>query len=137
MENNDDAPLKEVLLSALLVWLKTLFYFLVLPYKIWKAAAYRLAAMSGKAIVDANEEFPVYTYNKIAIDATIFIMPCLALIIAFFSAMSAYRGGFAIFIMVLIYAYLLIPAISFMKEVITMSLSVVNSLRQIAKNTEK
>ena len=137
MENDQETSLLKVLPKALFVWLKTLFYFIILPYKIWKASAYRLGEISGKAIVDENEEFPVYTYNKIAIDAIIFMLPAFSFFIALISSIQAYRGGFVIFIAVLFYSYFSIPVISIVKEVITMTLSVVNNLREIAKNTEK
>ena len=133
MESNQKLSLSK----ALLVCLKTLFYFIVLPYKIWKASAYRLGEMSGKDIVDNNEEFPVFTYNQIAIDAIIFIIPAFSLVIAVISGNQSYRDGFGIFLGTLFFSYFSIPIISFVKEAITISLSVVNNLKEIAKNTEK
>ena len=109
--------------KAFFTWLKTVFYFIVLPYKIWKAATLRLAMFSDAAIVGDGEEFPVYTFNKVNLDASIFILGILAVPLAFVGV------GFVIY-------FVIIPVLSFFKEILTMSLVTVKRLEDIDRNTK-
>lgn len=134
---NDDMLLGEALPKALFVWLKTLFYFIVLPYKVWKSSVLRLGKNSEEAIINDNEEFPVYTFNKISMDAIIVVLPVLGIIIGLLNWINSYYGGFALFIGSMAISYFIIPLFSFIKEIITMSLSTINKLDQIIENTKK
>lgn len=121
---NTEMGLGDAIGKAFFTWIKTVFYFIVLPYKIWKAATLRLAVLSDSAIVGSGEEFPVYTFNKVNLDATIFILGILAVPLAFVGV------GFVIYLV-------LIPLLSFLKEIITMSLVTVKRLEDIDRNTKK
>lgn len=110
--------------KAFIAWLKVLVYFIILPFKIWKAATFRLAQNNDDAIVSNDEEFPMYTFTKVSLDSSIFMLGILAVPSAFFGV------GFGIY-------FIVIPILSFSKEVMTMSLSTVHKLDKIAKNTTK
>lgn len=122
--NETEMKLVDAVQKAFFTWFKTVFYFIVLPYKIWKAATLRLAVLSDTAIVNEGEEFPVYTFNKVNLDATIYILGILAVPLAFIGV------GFLIY-------FLIIPMLSFIKEIITMSLVTVKRLEDIDRNTKK
>ena len=128
-----EQPLGQAILPALLVWLKTVLYFIVLPYKIWKSTTLRLSALAGKTIIEDSEEYPMYTFTKISYDASIFILGLLAVLISIIGLFTAgIMGAFAG-----IGAYFVIPFISLLKEIITMSLGVIKRLEAIDKNTRK
>ncbi len=137
MNNENNMSIAEALPKALFVWIKTLFYFIVLPYKIWKSSIIRLAISSDKPIIEEGEEFPMYTFNKVAMDAGIVILPILGLLIGLIAGIDAYRNGLGYFISALASSYFMIPFLSFLKEVITMSLTSINKLDLIVKNTSK
>jgi membrane protein insertase Oxa1/YidC/SpoIIIJ len=120
-----EMELVEAMKRAFFTWLKTIFYFIVLPYKIWKASTMRLAKLSGKEMITEKEEFPMYTFNLISTDAAIFMLGIISVpLVLFFGA------GLLIY-------FFVIPAVSFIKEVITMSLVTVKKLEIIAENTKK
>ena len=126
-----ESTLKDAMLPAAIVWLKIVFYFIILPYKIWKAATLRLASLRNKTLVRDNEEFPVYTFFKINYDASIFstgILSVIVLILGIF---------WHELVFVAIGLYVIIPLISFLKEVITISLGVIKRLEAIEENTRK
>jgi len=126
-----ESTLKDAMLPAAIVWLKIVFYFIILPYKIWKAATLRLASLRNKTLVRDNEEFPVYTFFKINYDASIFstgILSVIVLILGIF---------WHELVFVAIGLYVIIPLISFLKEVITISLGIIKRLEAIEENTRK
>ena len=148
-EKQQYALISETLPKALFVVLKTLFYFIVLPYKIWKASTLRLAHISNDALLSDDEEFPVYTFAKIVYDAIIVILPILGIIVGIIVATyvgayydysyDGYRSGYGLrgFIWSFLASYFVIPFFSFIKEILTITLSMVHSLEKIEKNTEK
>lgn len=121
---SENIELGQAVGKAFVTWLKTVFYFIVLPFKIWKASTLRLSAFADSAIVDDDEEFPVYTFNKINLDASIFILGILAVPTALVGV------GFGIY-------FVMIPLLSFFKEVLTMSLVTVKRLEDIDHNTRR
>jgi hypothetical protein len=136
--NNIDVSLMEALPKALFVWLKTLFYFVILPYKIWRSSVLRLGQDSEKELISKNEEFPIYTFTKIAMDATIVVLPVLGVFFGFIATIGSGVGsGFVALIVSVLTCYFIIPFISFIKEIITMSLSTINKLDQIVENTRE
>lgn len=135
--DNDDMLLREALPKALFVWLKTFFYFIVLPYKTWKSSVFRLEKNSKEAIVDDNEEFPVYTFNKVAIDAIIVVLPALGIIIGLTNWINSYYESFWLFVVAVVISYFTIPLFSFFKETISMPLAAINKLDKIVENTKK
>ena len=124
VEKIQEVTLGSAVVKALIAWLKILIYYVILPFKIWKAATYRLAKNNDSAIVADDEEFPMYTFTKVSLDASIFMTGILSVPFAFIGV------GFIMYLVV-------IPSISFAKEVITMSLISVQKLTQIEKNTTK
>jgi len=145
-EKQQYSLISEALPKALFVFLKTLFYFIVLPYKIWKSSTLRLAHISNQPLLSDDEEFPVYTIAKIGYDAVIVFLPVLGIVLVVFSIFFGgynsyyyYSTGMAVFqgIMPFVVCYFLIPLFSFIKEILTITLSMVHSLKKIEKNTEK
>ncbi len=148
-EKQQYSLISEALPRALFVFLKTLFYFIVLPYKIWKASTLRLAQISNQPLLSDEEEFPVYTIAKIGYDAFIVFLPILGLILGILFATFIGGGydysyntyssgmGFRGFITAFLVSYFVIPLFSFIKEILTITLSMVHSLKEIEKNTEK
>jgi len=147
-EKQQYSLISEALPKALFVFLKTLFYFIVLPYKIWKSSTLRLAHISNKPLLSDDEEFPIYTISKIAYDAVIVFLPVLGIVLGVFSLLFGgynsyyydyYSTGMAVWqvIFPLVVCYFLIPLFSFIKEILTITLSMVHSLKKIEKNTEK
>ena len=139
IQNNEETTVEQdnhlvsALLPAFLVWLKVVFYFLILPYKIWKATTLRLATLSGKSLISDTEEFPMYTFTKISYDTTIFIFGFLAVLVSVIGLLSyGIEGVFAGLVF-----YMLIPFMSLLKEIITMSLGVIKRLESIDNNTKK
>jgi len=174
-ENQQYKLIPQALPRALWVFLKTLLYFLVLPYKIWKSSTLRLAEMSNNPLLSDKEQLPVYTISKIAYDALIVIMPVIGIIIGLFLLVTGEYGysSFGPFYFVssifysvgnffwslgnflyltdifyflgqnlgsvlspFLFCYFMIPFISFIKEILTISLLMVHNLEKIAKNTE-
>lgn len=132
-EQKSSNELVGALLPALLVWLKTIFYFLVLPYKIWSSTTLRLASLSGTSLVNSDEEFPMYTFTKIAYDATVFIFGILTVLVSVIGLLTAGAAG----LFAGLGFYFVIPIVSLLKEIITMSLGVIKRLEAIDKNTQK
>jgi hypothetical protein len=129
----EEVSLVSALLPAFIVWLKLIFYFLVLPYKIWKATTLRLSDLAGKTLINDTEEYPMYTFTKISYDGIIFIfgfLTVLASVIGLFA--MGIEGVFIGFVY-----YFLILFISLLKEIITMSLGVIKRLESIDRNTQK
>ena len=126
-----NSSLKDAMLPAAIVWLKIMFYFIILPYKIWKASTLRLANLRNETIIRDNEEFPVYTFFKINYDATIFSTGIFSVIFLVLGIIWHFFLGLAII------CYIIIPFISFLKEVITISLGVIKRLEAIEENTKK
>lgn len=123
----------QAMLPAFIVWLKTIFYFIVLPYKIWKSTTFRLADLSDTAILNDNEEFPMYTFTKVSYDATIFILGIFVVILAVVGIFAEPIVG----VFMGLVPYFIIPFISLLKEIITMSLGVIKRLEAIDNNTRK
>ena len=92
VERQQYSLISQALPRALFVFLKILFYFVVLPYKVWKASIIRLADISNKPLLRDEEEFPVYTIFKIAYDAVITILPILGIIFMFGYFLGFYYG---------------------------------------------
>ncbi len=145
-EKQQYSLISEALPKALFVFLKTLFYFIVLPYKIWKSSTLRLAHISNQPLLSDDEEFPVYSIAKIGYDAFIVFLPILGIVIGVFSLLfggynsyyyDPYYSGFWSFVSSFVVCYFLIPLLSFIKEILTITLSMVRSLKKIEKNTEK
>jgi hypothetical protein len=150
MEQKQEYSLiSQALPKALFVFLKTVFYFIVLPYKVWKSSTLRLAHISNQPLLSDEEEFPIYTISKIIYDAVIVFLPILGLIIGvivllfggydYYYYYDYYNTGIVVWqiIMPFIICYFLIPLLSFIKEVLTITLSMVHSLKIIEKNTDK
>ena len=118
--------LKAAFGPAVITLLKTYLYFVILPYKIWKTTTIRLARSStnGGAIVRDGEQFPVYTFYRTSLDATIFLMGLLSVPLAFVGI------GFIIYIVIL-------PLLSFFNEMLSMSLISTQSLVKIEESTKK
>ena len=125
VESVSEESLKTAIVPALITLLKTLVYFIILPFKIWKTTTIRLARSSanGGAIVRDGEQFPVYTFYRASLDATIFFMGLICVPLAFVGV------GFAIYLFV-------IPSLSFLNEVLSMSLVSTQSLVKIEENTK-
>jgi len=149
-EKQQYSLISEALPKALFVFLKTLFYFIVLPYKIWKSSTLRLAHISNQPLLSDDEEFPVYSIAKIGYDAFIVFLPILGIVIGVFSLLfggynsyyydpyyDPFYSGFWSFVSSFVVCYFLIPLFSFIKEILTITLSMVRSLKKIEKNTEK
>ena len=121
-----EESLKAAIVPAFMTLLKTIVYFIILPYKIWKTTTIRLARSSanGGAIVRDGEQFPVYTFYRTSLDATIFFMGLLSVPLAFIGV------GFMIYLFV-------IPTLSFFNEMLSMSLISTQSLVKIEENTKK
>tara|TARA_B100000953_G_C17833390_1_gene362601 strand:- start:49 stop:528 length:480 start_codon:yes stop_codon:yes gene_type:complete len=147
-EKQQYSLISEALPKALFVFLKILFYFIVLPYKIWKASTLRLAHISNDPLLNDEEEFPVYTIAKIGYDALIVFLPILGIVLGILLATMFGGGydyyydqystgmGFRSFITTFIVSYFVIPLFSFIKEILTITLSMVHSLKEIEKNTQ-
>ena len=133
---NETQQIKDVLLSASVTFLKTIFYFIVLPYKIWKASTLRLASFKGKALIKENEEFPVFTFLKINYDATIFFMAVIIIIAPIIGLFFTYDRASGLFTAISVY-FLIIPLLSLFKEGLLMMLDIVKSLEIIKENTRK
>lgn len=128
-----DQTLQSALLPALIVWLKVIFYFFVLPFKIWKATTFRLENLAGKSLVSDQEEYPMYTFSKISYDATIFIFGILTILGSLIGLFAVgISGAFSGIVF-----YFMIPFISLFKEIITISLGVIKRLENIDANTKK
>jgi hypothetical protein len=128
-----EQTLSQAMLPALIVWLKTVFYFVVLPYKIWKSTTLRLATLSGTSLIEDGEEFPMYTFTKISYDTTIFMLGIFVVIVAIIGIFAQPIAG----VFAGLLPYFIIPVISLLKEIITMSLGVIKRLEAIDHNTRK
>ena len=135
-DEQESSLITEALPKALLTFIKVVFYFIVLPYKIWKASTLRLSRISHDALISDEEEFPVYTFVKVSYDAIIVVLPifgfCIGIVLVLFGNIY-----FSQFITLLLACYFWIPIFSFIKEILTIKLSMVHSLEKIEKNTNK
>tara|TARA_B110000211_G_scaffold126592_1_gene145738 strand:- start:1866 stop:2411 length:546 start_codon:yes stop_codon:yes gene_type:complete len=84
--------ISQALPRALFVFFKILLYFVVLPYKVWKASIIRLADISNKPLLRDEEEFPVYAIFKIAYDTVILILPILGVVFMVGSFLGFHYG---------------------------------------------
>lgn len=133
--SNEIETIGAALLPAFISWLKMIFYFLILPYKVWKTTTIRLAKSSsnGGAIVKNDEEFPIFTYFKASFDATIFmsgIVAVLFILVALVKGVEALAASFFVYVF-------FIPIVAFFNEVLSMRLVAVQKTIEIAKNTKK
>ena len=67
-ELSNEITLGLAIKKAFIAWLKIFLYFIILPFKIWKASTMRLAENSDTAIIKDDEEFPMYTFSKVSMD---------------------------------------------------------------------
>ena len=89
--------------------------------------------MGDSALISDTEEFPMYTFIKIAYDTSIFFFGFLAVISPIVGLLYVGIGG-AFFG---IGAYFGILLLSLLKEILTMSLGIIKRLESIDKNTKK
>ena len=139
-ENSTEAKVEtgfvDELTKAGFAFLKVVFYFIVLPYKIWIASLRRMAGLSKEALVGKNEEFPVYTFVKAVFDTLIFIAPVLVVIVALVRSMD-YYSGFGGFVLTVIGGYFGIIGLSLLKELYIIPLMMFKKLEAITENTKK
>lgn len=114
--------------------------FFTIPWRIWKGALFRLAALRNMDAADRNveesTEFPVFNWFRMAWDGIIFLSWPVTFIIAFLGMLGGLFSGYASyalggFVVTLIYTYFAVIALSLAKESLILILTIAANLEKI------
>lgn len=114
--------------------------FFTIPWRIWKGALFRLAALRNMDEADKNveesTEFPVFNWFRMAWDGIIFLSWPVTFVIALLGFLGGLFSGYASvalggFMVILIYTYFAVIALSLAKESLILILTIAANLEKI------
>lgn len=114
--------------------------FFTIPWRIWKGALFRLAALrnmdDAEKNVDESTEFPVFNWFRMAWDGIIFLSWPVTFVIALLGMLGGLFSGFGSyalggFMATLIYTYFAVIALSLAKESLILILTIAANLEKI------
>ncbi|RUO33350.1 hypothetical protein [Aliidiomarina soli] len=118
--------------------------FFTIPWKIWKGAVFRLAALRNMSDEDKSvaetSEFPVFDWFRTAWDGIILLSWPVAIIIAVLAFLGGLFNGYAAYalggaVATLIYAYFAVILMSLMKESLILILTIALNVERINAKT--
>ncbi|EGN74642.1 hypothetical protein A28LD_1655 [Idiomarina sp. A28L] len=116
--------------------------FFTIPWRIWKGATFRLAAMremnEEDKTADETSEFPVFTWIKTAWDGIIFlswpVVALIAVIVLLGGLFTSYAAtALGVFVLTLIYGYFSVIMLSLFKESLILLLTIAINVERISK----